>query len=228
MTNVLPTYPRSNLEFTHGVGSYLYTKSGEKFLDFGTGIAVNSLGYSNPYLNDKLKEQIDKLWHLSNVYQIPEQEKLAQRLCDNSFADYVFFCNSGTEAIEASIKIARRYFHSSENLSHKTEILSFSGSFHGRTIGALAAGGPDKLSSFNTTVNGFKFLEFGDHEQLQNSISKKTAAVIIEPIQGEGGIREVPRQCLEGLRKVCDENNCLLIFDEVQCGMGRNRKIICI
>ena len=189
MTNVLPTYPRSNLEFTHGVGSYLYTKSGEKFLDFGTGIAVNSLGYSNPYLNDKLKDQIDKLWHLSNVYQIPEQEKLAQRLCDNSFADYVFFCNSGTEAIEASIKIARRYFHSSENLSHKTEILSFSGSFHGRTIGALAAGGPDKLSSFNTTVNDFKFLEFGDHEQLKNSISEKTAAVIIEPIQGEGGIR---------------------------------------
>ena len=225
MTNVLPTYPRSNLEFTHGVGSYLYTKSGEKFLDFGTGIAVNSLGYSNPYLNDKLKEQIDKLWHLSNVYQIPEQEKLAQRLCDNSFADYVFFCNSGTEAIEASIKIARRYFHSSENLSHKTEILSFSGSFHGRTIGALAAGGPDKLSSFNTTVNDFKFLEFGDHEQLQNSISEKTAAVIIEPIQGEGGIREVPRQCLEGLRKICDENNCLLIFDEVQCGMGRTGKL---
>ncbi len=225
MTNVLPTYPRSKLEFTHGVGSYLYTKSGEKFLDFGTGIAVNSLGYSNPYLNDKLKEQIDKLWHLSNVYQIPEQEKLAQRLCDNSFADYVFFCNSGTEAIEASIKIARRYFHSSENLSHKTEILSFSGSFHGRTIGALAAGGPDKLSSFNTTVNDFKFLEFGDHQQLQSSISEKTAAVIIEPIQGEGGIREVPKQCLEGLRKICDENNCLLIFDEVQCGMGRTGKL---
>ena len=225
MTNVLPTYPRSNLEFTHGVGSYLYTKSGEKFLDFGTGIAVNYLGYSNPYLNDKLKEQIDKLWHLSNVYQIPEQERLAQRLCDNSFADYVFFCNSGTEAIEASIKIARRYFHSSENFSHKTEILSFSGSFHGRTIGALAAGGPDKLSSFNTTVNDFKFLEFGDHEQLQNSISEKTAAVIIEPIQGEGCIREVPRQCLEGLRKICDENNCLLIFDEVQCGVGRTGKL---
>ena len=225
MTNVLPTYPRSNLEFTHGVGSYLYTKSGEKFLDFGTGIAVNSLGYSNPYLNDKLKEQIDKLWHLSNVYQIPEQEKLAKRLCDNSFADYVFFCNSGTEAIEASIKIARRYFHDTENSSNKTEILSFSGSFHGRTIGALAAGGPDKLSSFNTTVNDFKFLEFGDHEQLQNSISEKTAAVIIEPIQGEGGVREVPKQCLEGLRKICDENKCLLIFDEVQCGVGRTGKL---
>jgi len=225
MTNVLPTYPRSNLEFTHGLGSYLYTKSGEKFLDFGTGIAVNSLGYSNPYLNDKLKEQIDKLWHLSNVYQIPEQEKLAKRLCDNSFADYVFFCNSGTEAIEASIKIARRYFHDTKNSSNKKEILSFSGSFHGRTIGALAAGGPDKLSSFNTTVNDFKFLEFGDHQQLQNSISKKTAAVIIEPIQGEGGVREVPMQCLEGLRKICDENKCLLIFDEVQCGVGRTGKL---
>ena len=225
MTNVLPTYPRSNLEFTHGLGSYLYTKSGEKFLDFGTGIAVNSLGYSNSYLNDKLKEQIDKLWHLSNVYQIPEQEKLAKRLCDNSFADYVFFCNSGTEAIEASIKIARRYFHDTKNSSNKREILSFSGSFHGRTIGALAAGGPDKLSSFNTTVNDFKFLEFGDHEQLQNSISEKTAAVIIEPIQGEGGVREVPKQCLQGLRKICDENKCLLIFDEVQCGIGRTGKL---
>ena len=224
-TSLMSTYSRSDLAFVRGEGVWLFDKKGKMFLDLASGIAVNSLGYSNPYLNDKLKKQIDKLWHLSNVYQIPEQEKLAQRLCDNSFADYVFFCNSGTEAIEASIKIARRYFHSSENWSHKKEILSFSGSFHGRTIGALAAGGPDKLSSFNTTVNDFKFLEFGDHEQLQNSISEKTAAVIIEPIQGEGGIREVPRQCLEGLRKICDENNCLLIFDEVQCGMGRTGKL---
>ena len=225
MTNILPTYPRSNLEFSHGIGSYLYEKSGEKFLDFGTGIAVNSLGYSHPYINSKLNEQAEKLWHLSNVYKIPEQELLAKRLCDLCFADYVFFCNSGTEAVEASIKIARRYFYNPNVTKNKTEILSFSGSFHGRTIGSLAAGGPDKLSTFNTNVNDFNLLEFGDHDSLQNSINENTAAIIIEPIQGEGGIREVPSQCLQGLRKICDENDILLIFDEVQCGMGRTGKM---
>ena len=225
MTNILPTYPRSNLEFSHGQGSYLYEKSGEKFLDFGTGIAVNSLGYSHPYINSKLNEQAEKLWHLSNVYKIPEQELLAKRLCDICFADYVFFCNSGTEAVEASIKIARRYFYNPDVTKNKTEILSFSGSFHGRTIGSLAAGGPDKLSTFNTNVNDFNLLEFGDHDSLQNSINENTAAIIIEPIQGEGGIREVPSQCLQGLRKICDEKDILLIFDEVQCGMGRTGKM---
>ena len=225
MTNILPTYPRSNLEFSHGQGSHLYEKSGEKFLDFGTGIAVNSLGYSHPYINSKLNEQAEKLWHLSNVYKIPEQELLAKRLCDLCFADYVFFCNSGTEAVEASIKIARRYFYNPDDTKNKTEILSFSGSFHGRTIGSLAAGGPDKLSTFNTNVNDFNLLEFGDHDSLQNSINENTAAIIIEPIQGEGGIREVPSQCLQGLRKICDEKDILLIFDEVQCGMGRTGKM---
>ena len=225
MTNILPTYPRSNLEFSHGQGSYLYEKSGEKFLDFGTGIAVNSLGYSHPYINTKLNEQAEKLWHLSNVYKIPEQEQLAKRLCNLCFADYVFFCNSGTEAVEASIKIARRYFYNPDVTKNKTEILSFSGSFHGRTIGSLAAGGPDKLSTFNTNVNDFNLLEFGDHDSLQNSINENTAAIIIEPIQGEGGIREVPSQCLQGLRKICDEKDILLIFDEVQCGMGRTGKM---
>ena len=225
MTNILPTYPRSNLEFSHGQGSYLYEKSGERFLDFGTGIAVNSLGYSHPYINSKLNEQAEKLWHLSNVYKIPEQELLAKRLCDLCFADYVFFCNSGTEAVEASIKIARRYFYNPDDTKNKTEILSFSGSFHGRTIGSLAAGGPDKLSTFNTNVNDFNLLEFGDHDSLQNSINENTAAIIIEPIQGEGGIREVPSQCLQGLRKICDEKDILLIFDEVQCGMGRTGKM---
>ena len=225
MTNILPTYPRSSLEFSHGLGSYLYEKSGEKFLDFGTGIAVNSLGYSHPYINTKLNEQAEKLWHLSNVYKIPEQELLAKRLCNLCFADYVFFCNSGTEAVEASIKIARRYFYNPDVTKNKTEILSFSGSFHGRTIGSLAAGGSDKLSTFNTNVNDFNLLEFGDHDSLQSSINENTAAIIIEPIQGEGGIREVPSQCLQGLRKICDENDILLIFDEVQCGMGRTGKM---
>ena len=171
MNNILPTYPRSELTFTHGEGSYLYEKSGEKYLDFGTGIAVNSLGYSHPYLNQKLREQSEKLWHLSNVYQIPEQELLASRLCELCFADYVFFCNSGTEAVEASIKIARRYFHKTKNSKVKKEIISFSGSFHGRTIGALAAQGPEKMETFNTAVNDFKFLEFGDHELLKSSIN---------------------------------------------------------
>ena len=225
MNNILPTYPRSELTFTHGEGSYLFEISGKKYLDFGTGIAVNSLGYSHPYLNQKLREQSEKLWHLSNIYQIPEQELLASRLCDLCFADYAFFCNSGTEAVEASIKIARRYFHKTEKSKKKNEIISFSGSFHGRTIGALAAQGPEKMDSFNTIVNDFKFLKFGDHDSLKSSISNNTAAVIIEPVQGEGGVREVPTFCLEAIRKLCDENGTLLIFDEVQCGMGRTGKM---
>ena len=225
MNNILPTYPRTNLSFSHGEGSYLYEINGDKYLDFGTGIAVNSLGYSHSYLNERLKEQVDKLWHLSNVYQIPQQDKLAQRLCDLCFADYVFFCNSGTEAIEASIKIARRYFFNTQKSKTKNEIITFSGSFHGRTIGSLAAGGKSKLESFNTEVSGFKLLSFGDHEELKKAINSNTAAIIIEPIQGEGGIRVVPDHCLKSLREICDENDILLIFDEVQCGVGRTGKL---
>ena len=225
MTNILPTYPRSNLEFTHGKGCYLYGLDGNEYLDFGSGIAVNSLGYSHEYLNNQLLEQSKKLWHVSNIYQIPQQEKLAKRLCEISFADYAFFCNSGTEAVEASIKIARRYFHKKDNSKTKNEIITFEGSFHGRTIGSLAAGGPDKLESFNTSVNGFKHIKFGNHELLKKEINENTAAIIIEPIQGEGGIREVPSECLKGLRKVCNENDTLLIFDEVQCGVGRTGKM---
>ena len=225
MTNILPTYPRSNLEFTHGKGCYLYSLDGNEYLDFGSGIAVNSLGYSHEYLNNQLLEQSKKLWHVSNIYQIPQQEKLAKRLCEISFADYAFFCNSGTEAVEASIKIARRYFHKRNNSKTKNEIITFEGSFHGRTIGSLAAGGPDKLESFNTSVNGFKHIEFGNHELLKKEINENTAAIIIEPLQGEGGIREVPSECLKGIRKICDENDTLLIFDEVQCGVGRTGKM---
>ncbi len=225
MTNILPTYPRSNLEFTHGKGCYLYSVDGNEYLDFGSGIAVNSLGYAHEYLNRKLLDQSKKLWHVSNIYQIPQQEKLAKRLCEISFADYAFFCNSGTEAIEASIKIARRYFHKKHNSKTKNEIITFEGSFHGRTIGSLAAGGTDKLESFNTTVNGFKHIEFGNHELLKKEVNENTAAIIIEPLQGEGGIREVPLQCLKGIRKICDENDILLIFDEVQCGVGRTGKM---
>tara|TARA_B100001093_G_scaffold336457_1_gene321296 strand:- start:800 stop:1963 length:1164 start_codon:yes stop_codon:yes gene_type:complete len=225
MTNVLKTYPRSNLTFIYGEGSYLIEASGDRYLDFGSGIAVNSLGYSHPVLNNALIEQAQKLWHVSNVYNIPEQEVLAKKLCELSFADYVFFCNSGTESIEAAIKIARRYFYITEKSNTKNKIISFTGSFHGRTIGALAAGGPSKLEGFNTSINGFINLTFGDHESLEKSIDNDVAAILIEPIQGEGGVSEVPAHCLEAIRKICDEKNILLIFDEVQCGIGRSGKM---
>lgn len=225
MTNILNTYPRSNLTFSHGEGSYLIELNGDKYLDFGAGIAVNSLGYSHPILNNALTEQAKKLWHVSNVYNIPEQETLAKKLCDLSFADYVFFCNSGTESIEAAIKIARRYFYITEKSKIKNKIISFTGSFHGRTLGALAAGGPSKLEGFNSSIDGFVNLPFGDHEELEKSIDENVAAILIEPIQGEGGVSEVPTQCLEGIRKICDEKNILLIFDEVQCGIGRSGKM---
>ena len=225
MSNVLPTYPRSGLQFTHGKGCYLYDEKGNEYLDFGSGIAVNSLGYSHPYLNTRLKEQLEKLWHLSNVYKIPEQEKLAQRLCEVSFADYVFFCNSGTEAIEASIKIARRYFHQTLKSKTKNEIISFTGSFHGRTLGALAAGGFSKLNTFNTTIEGFTQIDFANHDEIKKAVNDNTAAILIEPIQGEAGIKEVPLEFLVELRSLCDEKNILLIFDEVQCGLGRTGKL---
>jgi len=225
MSNILPTYPRSNLTFEYGKGSYLFEANGDKYLDFGSGIAVNSLGYANEYLNEKLMLQAQKLWHVSNVYQIPEQETLAKRLCDLCFADYVFFCNSGAEAIEAAIKIARRFFYVTENSKTKNEIITFTGSFHGRTLGALAAGGLEKLDGFNTSVPGFKQVKYNDHDGLLAAINKNTAAILIEPIQGEGGVSVLPVECLNGLRKLCDENNILLIFDEVQCGFLRSGKM---
>ena len=225
MSNILPTYPRSNLTFEYGKGSYLFEANGDQYLDFGSGIAVNSLGYANEYLNEKLMIQAQKLWHVSNVYQIPEQETLAKRLCDLCFADYVFFCNSGAEAIEAAIKIARRYFYVTENSKTKNEIITFTGSFHGRTLGALAAGGLEKLDGFNTSVPGFKQVKYSDHDGLLAAINKNTAAILIEPIQGEGGVSVLPVECLNGLRKLCDENNILLIFDEVQCGFLRSGKM---
>ena len=225
MSNILPTYPRSNLTFEYGKGSYLFEANGDQYLDFGSGIAVNSLGYANEYLNEKLMLQAQKLWHVSNVYQIPEQETLAKRLCDLCFADYVFFCNSGAEAIEAAIKIARRFFYVTENSKTKNEIITFTGSFHGRTLGALAAGGLEKLDGFNTSVPGFKQVKYNDHDGLLAAINKNTAAILIEPIQGEGGVSVLPVECLNGLRKLCDENNILLIFDEVQCGFLRSGKM---
>ena len=225
MTNVLPTYPRSNLEFTHGKGCHLYDRNGDEYLDFGSGIAVNSLGYSHQYLNKKLLEQSERLWHVSNIYQISEQERLAERLCKISFADYVFLCNSGTEAVEASIKIARKYYYETIKSKTKNQIISFDGSFHGRTLGSLAAGGPSKLEPFNTEVSGFRFLDFGNLEKVKETICEDTAAILIEPIQGEGGIIEASLEFIKDLRKLCDENDILLIFDEVQCGVGRTGKM---
>ena len=225
MTNVLPTYPRSNLEFTHGKGCHLYDRNGDEYLDFGSGIAVNSLGYSHQYLNKKLLEQSEKLWHVSNIYQISEQERLAERLCKISFADYVFLCNSGTEAVEASIKIARKYYYETLKSKTKNQIISFDGSFHGRTLGSLAAGGPSKLEPFNTEVSGFRFLDFGNLEKVKETICEDTAAILIEPIQGEGGIIEASLEFIKDLRKLCNENDMLLIFDEVQCGVGRTGKM---
>ena len=225
MTNVLPTYPRSNLEFTHGKGCHLYDRNGDEYLDFGSGIAVNSLGYSHQYLNKKLLEQSEKFWHVSNIYQISEQERLAERLCKISFADYVFLCNSGTEAVEASIKIARKYYHETLKSKTKNQIISFDGSFHGRTLGSLAAGGPSKLEPFNTEVSGFRFLDFGNLEKVKETICEDTAAILIEPIQGEGGIIEASLEFIKDLRKLCNESDMLLIFDEVQCGVGRTGKM---
>ena len=225
MTNVLPTYPRSNLEFTHGKGCHLYDRNGDEYLDFGSGIAVNSLGYSHQYLNNKLLEQSERLWHVSNIYQISEQERLAERLCKISFADYVFLCNSGTEAVEASIKIARKYYYETLKSKTKNQIISFDGSFHGRTLGSLAAGGPSKLEPFNTEVSGFRFLDFGNLEKVKKTICEDTAAILIEPIQGEGGIIEASLEFIKDLRKLCNENDMLLIFDEVQCGVGRTGKM---
>ena len=225
MTNVLQTYPRSSLTFIKGEGSYLIDIHGDRYLDFGTGIAVNSLGYSNAKLNKALIDQAEKLWHVSNVYNIPEQEKLGTKLSELCFADYVFFCNSGTESIEAAIKIARRYFFMTENSKTKNKIISFTGSFHGRTLGALAVGGSEKLEGFNSPMGGFINLPFGDNDRLLAALDDDIAAILIEPIQGEGGVTVVSNEYLEYLRELCDKNNILLIFDEVQCGIARSGKM---
>ena len=226
MTNILPTYPRSNLEFTHGKGCYLYSLDGNEYLDFGSGIAVNSLGYSHEYLNSKLLEQSKKLWHVSNIYQIPQQEKLAKRLCEISFADYAFFCNSGTEAVEASIKIARRYFYKKNNSKTKNEIITFEGSFHGRTYAALSAQQNKKYSEgFGKMLPGFINIPFNDIEALKNTVNESTAAVLIETIQGEGGIRPTPLNFLKEIREICNKSNSLMFLDEVQSGFGRTGKL---
>ena len=224
ITAVLPTYNRAPLAFTHGSGSWLTADDGTRYLDLGAGIAVNALGHAHPALVDAITAQAAKLWHVSNVYRIPEQERLAELLVEKTFADTVFFTNSGTEAAELAIKMARKYW--TEKGDPRSEIITFAGSFHGRSTGAIAASGAEKMvKGFGPLMPGFTHLDWADHDALRAAITTKTAAVMIEPIQGEGGIRPVPDQCLKGLRDLCDSVGALLIFDEVQCGMGRTGRL---
>jgi acetylornithine/N-succinyldiaminopimelate aminotransferase len=222
---VLPTYNRAPLAFETGEGAWLTTTDGRRFLDLGSGIAVNALGHANPELVKVLTAQAQKLWHVSNVYTIPEQERLAGLLVDQTFADTVFFTNSGTEAAELAIKMARK-FHHEKGQPERIEIIAFEGAFHGRSTGAIAAAGSEKMvKGFGPLMPGFVHLKWGDHDALRAAISANTCAVMIEPVQGEGGIRPVPDQCLKGLRDICDATGTLLIFDEVQCGMGRTGRL---
>ena len=223
-SSILPTYKRSNLSFVKGKGSYLITKNGKKYLDFASGIAVNSLGHCNSELIKVLNNQSKKMWHISNAFQIPEQEELAKKLVKLTFADKVFFCNSGAESVEAAIKIARAY-HQIKEKKNKFKIITIKGSFHGRTLATISASGQKKMiDGFKPLLDGFVQVEFGDHESIEKAVDNKTAAIMVEPILGEGGIKIIPNQCLEGLRKLCNKKKILLIFDEVQCGIGRTGK----
>ena len=216
MSSILDTYARKNISFVKGQGSYLYTEGGDKYLDFVQGIATNLLGHCHEHLVKTIQDQSKKLWHISNAFIIPEQEKLAKRLTDNTFADFVCFQNSGTEATEASIKIARKYFHKIGK-PEKNRIITFEGAFHGRTLAALfAANNPKHTEGFGPKVDGFDQVPFADHEAIKKTINKNTAAIMIETIMGEGGIKVVPDFCIKGLRDLCDENEILLILDEVQ------------
>ncbi|QFT62171.1 aspartate aminotransferase family protein [Roseivivax sp. THAF30] len=223
--SVLPTYNRAPLTFVKGEGAWLIEADGRRFLDLGAGIAVNALGHAHPALIEALSEQAHALWHTSNLYRIPQQEALADALVEATFADTVFFTNSGTESCELAVKMARKYWYE-EGQADRTEIVAFTGSFHGRSSAGIAAAGSEKMTKgFGPLLPGFTHLEFGDHDALKAAVTDKTAAVLIEPVQGEGGIRPVPDHCLKGLRELCDETGALLIFDEVQCGMGRTGRL---
>ena len=222
---VLPTYNRAKVSFERGEGVRVFTPEGEAYLDFGAGVAVTSCGHAHPHLVKALTEQANKIWHTSNIYQMPGQEKLAQRLIEATFADTVFFTNSGAEALECSIKMARKY-HAATGHPERFRLITFEGAFHGRTLATIAAGGQTKyLEGFGPKVEGFDQVSFGDHDALTAAIGPETAGILIEPVQGEGGVRPVPLQCLRGLRELCDAHGLLLIFDEVQCGVGRTGKL---
>ena len=221
MSYLAKNYNRKKISFNRGKGSYLFSTDGKKYLDMTSGIAVNSLGHAHPKLVKTIRDQSKKLWHVSNAFQIPEGEKLAKKLCQKTFADYVIFQNSGAEATEAAIKVARRYFYSIGK-PNKTRILCIKNSFHGRTLATIFASGSKKMTEGFGYVGGFDHFNFGDHESLKKKITKNTAAIMVETIMGEGGIKVIPDWCLKELRKLCDKKKILLILDEVQCGISRS------
>jgi len=226
MSAVLQTYARADVAFEKGEGAYLYATDGRRYLDFTTGIAVISLGHCHPHLVEAIQQQAATLMHCSNLFVIPGQERMAERLCQNTFAEAVFFCNSGAEANEAAIKIARRYQHA-KGRPERYRIVTFTNAFHGRTLATIAATGQEKiLAGFGPKVDGFDTVEIEDVAAVEKAIGPETAAILVEPVQGEGGIRPVSDRFLARLRQLCDENGLLLMFDEVQCGMGRTGKLL--
>ena len=223
---VLPTYNRAPLAFVRGEGSWLIAEDGSRYLDLGAGIAVNALGHAHPKLVATIADQAAKLWHVSNLYRIPEQERLAELLVANTFADTVFFTNSGTETMELAVKMARKYWYE-KGQKDRTDILAFDGAFHGRSSAAIAAAGSEKMTKgFGPLLPGFRQLPFGDIGAVKAALNDRVAAIIVEPIQGEGGIRALPDAFLKDLRAICDATGTLLILDEVQCGMGRTGKLV--
>ncbi len=225
ITSVLPTYNRAPLAFSHGEGSWLVEQNGDRYLDLAAGIGVNALGHAHPALVGVLSQQASKLWHVSNLYQIPEQTALADALVAATFADTVFFTNSGTEAAELAVKMARKFWFD-QGVTDRSDIIAFQGAFHGRSAAGIAAAGSEKLTKgFAPLLPGFTHLPFGDIEATRAACGDQTAAIIVEPIQGEGGIRPLPDADLKALRDICDETGALLILDEVQCGMGRTGRL---
>jgi acetylornithine/N-succinyldiaminopimelate aminotransferase len=223
--SVLPTYNRADVAFVRGEGAYLFAEDGRRYLDFGAGVAVNAFGHANPKLIAALSEQANRLWHTSNLYRVPGQETLSKRLVDNTFADTVFFTNSGAEACECAFKMARRYHYVSGH-PERFRIITFKGAFHGRTMAGIAAGGQEKyLEGFGPKVDGFDQVPPNDLKTLEAAITPATAALMIEPIQGEGGLTPILPEFLRALRRICDERGLLLIFDEIQCGVGRTGKL---
>jgi acetylornithine/N-succinyldiaminopimelate aminotransferase len=224
-SHLLPTYARVNLAFERGEGVWLIATDGERYLDFTSGVAVNALGHAHPHMIAAVTAQAQKVWHVSNLYQVPEAERVAQRLCDASFADVVFFCNSGAEAMECTIKMARKY-HSANGAPERYRIVTFEGAFHGRTLATLAAGGQKKyLEGFGPVMEGFDHVPFDDLEATKAAVTRETGAILIEPIMGEGGVRVVAPSFLRALRELCDQRGLLLLLDEVQSGMGRSGEL---
>jgi acetylornithine/N-succinyldiaminopimelate aminotransferase len=220
-SHLLPVFARADLGFERGEGCWLIATNGERYLDFTSGVAVNALGHAHPHLVKALQEQATKLWHMSNLFKSPDGERLAARLCEQSFADFVFFCNSGAEAMECVIKVTRKY-HAAKGHPERYRIITFEGAFHGRTLATLAATGAAKyLEGFGPPMDGFDQVPHGDLEAVKKAIGPQTAGILIEPVQGEGGVRSAPQAFFKALRQLCDEHGLLLAFDEVQTGMGR-------